>query len=117
LYKILLLDDDVVVQKDLTGLWKIDLDGKVNGAVEICFGSFHRYAQYLNFSHPLIKESFNPKACAWAYGMNIFNLDAWRHEKCTDNYHYWQNLVNFLLLIVIFSMLMILCKFDMTLFG
>eukprot|EP00256_Glycine_max_P042914 XP_006593710.2 probable galacturonosyltransferase 9 [Glycine max] len=92
LYKILLLDDDVVVQKDLTGLWKIDLDGKVNGAVEICFGSFHRYAQYLNFSHPLIKESFNPKACAWAYGMNIFNLDAWRHEKCTDNYHYWQNL-------------------------
>ncbi|KAG4911812.1 hypothetical protein AAZX31_19G034500 [Glycine max] len=92
LYKILLLDDDVVVQKDLTGLWKIDLDGKVNGAVEICFGSFHRYAQYLNFSHPLIKESFNPKSCAWAYGMNIFNLDAWRREKCTDNYHYWQNL-------------------------
>ena len=95
LHKILLLDDDVVVQKDLTGLWKIDLDGKVNGAVEICFGSFHRYAQYLNFSHPLIKDSFNPKACAWAYGANIFNLDAWRREKCTDNYHYWQNKVNF----------------------
>ncbi|KAK7381177.1 hypothetical protein VNO78_33706 [Psophocarpus tetragonolobus] len=92
LYKILLLDDDVVVQKDLTGLWKIDLDGKVNGAVEVCFGSFHRYAQYLNFSHPLIKESFNPKACAWAYGMNLFNLDAWRREKCTENYHYWQNM-------------------------
>ncbi|TKY50110.1 galacturonosyltransferase 9 [Spatholobus suberectus] len=92
LYKILLLDDDVVVQKDLTGLWKIDLDGKVNGAVEICFGSFHRYAQYLNFSHPSIKESFNPKACAWTYGMNMFNLDAWRREKCTDNYHYWQNM-------------------------
>ncbi|KAL2335347.1 hypothetical protein Fmac_016560 [Flemingia macrophylla] len=92
LYKILLLDDDVVVQKDLTGLWKIDLDGKVNGAVEICFGSFHRYAQYLNFSHPLIKERFNPKACAWAYGMNIFNLDAWRQEKSTDSYHYWQSM-------------------------
>ncbi|KAK7316255.1 hypothetical protein VNO77_35143 [Canavalia gladiata] len=92
LHKILLLDDDVVVQKDLTGLWKIDLDGKVNGAVEICFGSFHRYAQYLNFSHPLIKDSFNPKACAWAYGMNIFNLDAWRREKCTNNYHHWQNM-------------------------
>uniref|UniRef100_A0A2N9HGI7 Hexosyltransferase n=1 Tax=Fagus sylvatica TaxID=28930 RepID=A0A2N9HGI7_FAGSY len=92
LHKILFLDDDVVVQKDLTGLWKIDLDGKVNGAVETCFGSFHRYAQYLNFSHPLIRESFNPKACAWAYGMNIFDLDAWRHEKCTEQYHYWQNL-------------------------
>ncbi|XP_058752410.1 probable galacturonosyltransferase 9 [Vicia villosa] len=88
---ILLLDDDVVVQKDLTGLWKIDLEGKVNGAVEICFGSFHRYSHYVNFSHPLIKETFNPKACAWTYGMNIFDLDAWRREKCTEHYHYWQN--------------------------
>ncbi|XP_068334272.1 probable galacturonosyltransferase 9 [Pyrus communis] len=92
LRKILFLDDDVVVQKDLTGLWKIDLDGKVNGAVETCFGSFHRYAQYLNFSHPLIRERFNPRACAWAYGMNIFDLDAWRLEKSTEQYHYWQNL-------------------------
>ncbi|KAJ8774961.1 hypothetical protein K2173_019965 [Erythroxylum novogranatense] len=92
LHKILLLDDDVVVQKDLTGLWKIELDGKVNGAVETCFGSFHRYAQYLNFSHPLIKQKFNSKACAWAFGMNIFDLDAWRREKCTEQYHYWQNL-------------------------
>ncbi|XP_017634309.1 probable galacturonosyltransferase 9 isoform X1 [Gossypium arboreum] len=92
LHKILFLDDDVVVQKDLTGLWKIDLSGKVNGAVETCFGSFHRFSQYLNFSHPLIRERFNHKACAWAYGMNIFDLDAWRREKCTETYHNWQNL-------------------------
>lgn len=92
LHRILFLDDDVVVQQDLTALWTIDLDGKVNGAVETCFGSFHRYSQYLNFSHPLVKEKFNPKACAWAFGMNIFDLDAWRREKCTEQYHYWQNL-------------------------
>ncbi|KAJ7961583.1 Hexosyltransferase [Quillaja saponaria] len=92
LHRILFLDDDIVVQKDLTGLWKVDMDGKVNGAVETCFGSFHRYAQYMNFSHPLIKAKFNPKACAWAYGMNFFDLDAWRREKCTEEYHYWQNL-------------------------
>ncbi|KAF5191824.1 Hexosyltransferase [Thalictrum thalictroides] len=66
------------------------MDGKVNGAVETCFGSFHRYAQYMNFSHPLIKAKFNPKACAWAYGMNFFDLDAWRKEKSTEQYHYWQ---------------------------
>lgn len=96
LHKVLFLDDDIVVQKDLTGLWKIDMDGKVNGAVETCFGSFHRYAQYMNFSHPLIKARFNPKACAWAYGMNFFDLDAWRREKCTEEYHYWQNLVRLL---------------------
>ncbi|GFZ19002.1 galacturonosyltransferase 9 [Actinidia rufa] len=68
------------------------LDDDVNGAVETCFGSFHRYGRYLNFSHPLIKERFNPNSCAWAFGMNIFNLDAWRREKCTQEYHYWQNL-------------------------
>lgn len=96
LHKVLFLDDDIVVQKDLTGLWKIDMDGKVNGAVETCFGSFHRYAQYMNFSHPLIKAKFNPKTCAWAYGMNFFDLDAWRREKCTEEYHYWQNLVRLL---------------------
>ncbi|KAL3367468.1 hypothetical protein AABB24_011948 [Solanum stoloniferum] len=92
LHRILFLDDDIVVQKDLTGLWKLDMDGKVNGAVETCFGSFHRYAQYMNFSHPLIKSKFNPKACAWAYGMNFFDLDAWRREKLTEEYHYWQTL-------------------------
>ncbi|KAL5723390.1 polygalacturonate 4-alpha-galacturonosyltransferase [Ranunculus cassubicifolius] len=92
LHQILFLDDDVVVQKDLTALWKIDMNGKVNAAVETCFGSFHRYSQYLNFSNPLIREKFNPRACAWAYGMNFFDLDAWRREKSTEQYHYWQNL-------------------------
>nr|AID53187.1 galacturonosyltransferase 8-like protein [Dendrobium officinale] len=92
LHRVLFLDDDVVVQRDLTALWKLDMDGKVNGAVETCFGSFHRYAQYMNFSHPLIKERFNPNACGWAYGMNFFDLDAWRKEKSTEQYHYWQNL-------------------------
>ncbi|KAL2241622.1 probable galacturonosyltransferase 9 [Sesamum indicum] len=92
LNKILFLDDDVVVQKDLTALWKIDMDGNVNAAVETCFGSFRRFSEYLNFSHPLIKQKFNPRACAWAFGMNMFDLEAWRREKCTEKYHYWQNL-------------------------
>ncbi|PIN26194.1 Polygalacturonate 4-alpha-galacturonosyltransferase [Handroanthus impetiginosus] len=92
LHKILFLDDDIVVQRDLTGLWKINMEGKVNGAVETCFGSFHRYRQYMNFSHPLIRAKFSPKACAWAYGMNFFDLDAWRRQQCTEEYHYWQNL-------------------------
>lgn len=90
LHRILFLDDDIVVQKDLTALWEMDMEGKVNAAVETCFGSFHRYNQYMNFSHPLIKKRFDPNACAWAYGMNMFDLDAWRREKCTDEYHYWQ---------------------------
>ncbi|KAG8070733.1 hypothetical protein GUJ93_ZPchr0006g44475 [Zizania palustris] len=107
LHRILFLDDDVVVQRDLTGLWKIDMDGKVNGAVETCFGSFHRYWQYMNFSHPLIKAKFNPNACGWAYGMNFFDLDSWRREKSTEQYHYWQNQVCLTKWYIFFSCLVV----------
>ncbi|KAL0306045.1 UNVERIFIED_CONTAM: putative galacturonosyltransferase 4 [Sesamum radiatum] len=50
--KVLFLDDDIVVQKDLTGLWSLDLRGKVIGVVETCGESFHRFDRYLNFSNP-----------------------------------------------------------------
>ncbi|ONK69322.1 uncharacterized protein A4U43_C05F21640 [Asparagus officinalis] len=92
LNKVVFLDDDIVVQKDLMGLWQIDLKGKVNGAVETCRESFHRFDRYLNFSHPLIAKNFNPRACGWAYGMNVFDLDQWRKQNITEIYHSWQNL-------------------------
>ncbi|XP_078429614.1 putative galacturonosyltransferase 9 [Wolffia australiana] len=92
LKKVVLLEDDVVVQRDLAGLWSLDLGGKVNGAVEMCFGPFQRYSRYINFSHPAVKEKVSPRACAWAFGVNLFDLEAWRREKCTEQYHYYQNL-------------------------
>lgn len=92
LNKVLFLDDDIVVQKDLSGLWSIDLKGKVNGAVETCGETFHRFDRYLNFSNPLISKNFDPHACGWAYGMNIFDLDEWRRQNITDVYHTWQKL-------------------------
>ncbi|KAL7130518.1 hypothetical protein ABFS83_13G139400 [Erythranthe nasuta] len=90
--KILFLDDDIVVQKELTGLWSLDLNGKVIGVVETCGESFHRFDRYLNFSNPLISRSFSPRACGWAFGMNIFDLDQWRKQNITQVYHKWQNL-------------------------
>lgn len=92
--KILFLDDDIVVQKDLTPLWDIDLNGNVNGAVETCGASFHRFDKYLNFSNPLISENFDPNACGWAYGMNVFDLKQWKKEDITGIYHRWQSLVS-----------------------
>ena len=38
LNKVVFLDDDIVIQTDLLPLWDIDMDGKVNGAVETCRG-------------------------------------------------------------------------------
>ncbi|KAK7332486.1 hypothetical protein VNO80_29238 [Phaseolus coccineus] len=90
--KVLFVDDDIVVQKDLTDLWSIDLKGNVNGAVETCGESFHRFDRYLNFSHPLIAKNFDPHACGWAYGMNIFDLVQWKRQKITEVYHNWQHL-------------------------
>ncbi|XP_076950326.1 polygalacturonate 4-alpha-galacturonosyltransferase-like [Bidens hawaiensis] len=92
LNKILFLDDDIVVQKDLTGLWKVDLHGKVNGAVETCGESFHRFDKYLNFSNPHIARNFDPNACGWAYGMNMFDLKQWKKRDITGIYHKWQNM-------------------------
>ncbi|KAJ9556360.1 hypothetical protein OSB04_010974 [Centaurea solstitialis] len=90
LNKILFLDDDIVVQKDLTGLWRVDLGGKVNGAVETCGESFHRFDKYLNFSNPHIARNFDPNACGWAYGMNVFDLEEWTKKDITGIYHKWQ---------------------------
>ncbi|XP_027368999.1 probable galacturonosyltransferase 4 isoform X2 [Abrus precatorius] len=92
LNKVLFLDDDIVVQKDLTDLWSIDLKGNVNGAVETCGENFHRFDRYLNFSNPLIAKNFDPHACGWAYGMNIFDLVEWKRQNITEVYHNWQNL-------------------------
>ncbi|KHG21063.1 putative galacturonosyltransferase 10 -like protein [Gossypium arboreum] len=90
LKKVVFLDDDIVVQKDLSGLFSIDLNGNVNGAVETCMETFHRYHKYLNYSHPLIRSHFDPDACGWAFGMNVFDLVAWRKRNVTGIYHYWQ---------------------------
>ncbi|KAL7192292.1 hypothetical protein ACSBR2_024182 [Camellia fascicularis] len=90
LEKVVFLDDDVVVQKELTHLFSLDLHGNVNGAVETCLEAFHRYYKYLNFSDPIISSKFDPQACAWAFGMNVFDLIAWRKANVTARYHYWQ---------------------------
>ncbi|XP_027341076.1 probable galacturonosyltransferase 12 [Abrus precatorius] len=94
LNKVVFLDDDIVVQTDLSPLWDIDMNGKVNGAVETCNGEdkfvmSKRLKSYLNFSHPLISKNFNPNECAWAYGMNIFDLEAWRKSNISNVYHDW----------------------------
>ncbi|GBG68654.1 GT8-family glycosyltransferase [Chara braunii] len=90
LKKVVFLDDDIVVQKDLAPLWDVDLEGNVNGAVFTCRGKFHRLGHYLNFSHPDIKREFDEDSCGWAYGMNVFDLDRWREQNLTEVYHKWQ---------------------------
>lgn len=93
------LDDDIVVQHDISSLWELDLNGKVVGAVvnswcgdDCCPG--RKYRDYLNFSHPIISSNFDPDRCAWLYGMNVFDIEAWRRTNITATYHQWLKLVS-----------------------
>ncbi|KAK9011499.1 hypothetical protein V6N11_044347 [Hibiscus sabdariffa] len=97
LNKIVFLDDDVVVQHDISSLWTLDLNGKVVGAVvdswcgdNCCPG--RKYKDYFNFSHPTISSNVDQDRCAWLSGMNVFDLEAWRRTNITSSYHKWLKL-------------------------
>ncbi|GJP37398.1 hypothetical protein CLOM_g21806 [Closterium sp. NIES-68] len=92
--RVVFLDDDIVVQSDLSPLFTLPLHGNVNGAVFTCRDEdeFHRLHKYLNFSHPFVKEHFDSNGCGWAYGMNVFDLDAWRRLDLTEVYHKYQRM-------------------------
>lgn len=90
LNKIVLLDHDVVVKRDLSGLWHINMKGKVNGAVETCLEgepSFRRMDMLINFTDPMVATKFDVKSCTWAFGMNLFDLQEWRKRNLTGLYH------------------------------
>uniref|UniRef100_A0A1J3DD43 Hexosyltransferase n=1 Tax=Noccaea caerulescens TaxID=107243 RepID=A0A1J3DD43_NOCCA len=95
LNKVVLFDHDVVVQRDLSRLWSIDMKGKVVGAVETCQegeSSFHSMSKFINFSDAWVAGKFSPKACTWAFGMNIVDLEEWRRRKLTSTYIKYLNL-------------------------
>ncbi|CAN6901301.1 unnamed protein product [Brassica oleracea var. botrytis] len=37
-----------------------------------------------------IQAKFDAQACGWAFGMNVFDLIAWRKANVTGRYRYWQ---------------------------
>ncbi|MQL80768.1 hypothetical protein Taro_013212 [Colocasia esculenta] len=94
LNKVLLLDHDVVIQRDLRKLWKVDMKGKVNGAVGLCRkdDSSRRLEMFIDFTDPNVAKQFDPKSCAWAFGMNIFDLKEWRRQRLTNVYQKWMQL-------------------------
>ncbi|XP_004289891.1 PREDICTED: probable galacturonosyltransferase 6 isoform X2 [Fragaria vesca subsp. vesca] len=95
LNKVVLFDHDVVVQRDLSRLWSVNMKGKVNAAVETCRDSepsFLEMDTFINFSDPYVANRFDVNACTWAFGMNLFNLQNWRRHKLTTLYHKYMQL-------------------------
>ncbi|KAG9133304.1 hypothetical protein Leryth_018623 [Lithospermum erythrorhizon] len=88
--KIVFLDHDVVVRRDLKELWELNMKGKVNGAVETCQKgepSYRRMDMFINFTDPVIAKKFDANTCTWAFGMNVFDLQKWRKQDLTQVYH------------------------------
>ncbi|KAK0585218.1 hypothetical protein LWI29_024873 [Acer saccharum] len=79
LKKVVVLDDDVVVQKDLSALWNLNMVGKVNGAVQLCSVRLGQLKNYLG-------DSFEKNSCAWMSGLNIVDLVRWRELDLTETY-------------------------------
>ncbi|KAG6419421.1 hypothetical protein SASPL_121643 [Salvia splendens] len=71
LNKVVFLDDDVVVQHDLSPLWDLDLNQKVVAAVV---------------------DSWYENRCGWLCGVNVFDLQRWRKSNITEVYHQWLKL-------------------------
>ncbi|XP_047336940.1 probable galacturonosyltransferase 7 isoform X2 [Impatiens glandulifera] len=80
LNKVVVLDDDIVVQRDLSGLWSLNLKGKVNGAVQFCAVRFGQLKSYLGDN---IKDE---TSCSWMSGLNIVDLDRWRKQNLTATF-------------------------------
>ncbi|KAL3615838.1 hypothetical protein CASFOL_040132 [Castilleja foliolosa] len=80
LEKVVVLDDDTVVQRDLSALWNLDMGGKVNGAVQSCDVKLSHLKSYLPSS------SFDEDSCSWASGINIIDLSRWRIHNLTKTY-------------------------------
>ncbi|KAL9271859.1 putative galacturonosyltransferase 7 [Drosera capensis] len=78
LNQVIVLDDDVVVQRDLSPLWAINMKGKVNGAVKNCGAKLGQLSIYLG-SH-----SYNKKSCVWMSGVNIVDLARWRELNLSE---------------------------------
>ncbi|XP_044507341.1 probable galacturonosyltransferase 7 isoform X3 [Mangifera indica] len=80
LNKVVILDDDIVVQKDLSALWNLDMGAKVNGAVQFCSLTLGLLKSYLG------ENKFDANSCAWMSGLNLVDLARWRELNLTRRY-------------------------------
>ncbi|THG07119.1 hypothetical protein TEA_025354 [Camellia sinensis var. sinensis] len=78
--RVVVLDDDIVVQRDLSALWSLDMEGKVNGAVQFC-------AVQLGQLKNLLGGNISDRnSCAWMSGLNIIDLTRWREQNLTETF-------------------------------
>ncbi|XP_062183450.1 probable galacturonosyltransferase 7 [Phragmites australis] len=80
LNRVVVLDDDLIVQKDLSSLWNLNMGGKVIGAVQYCGVRLGQLRAYI------AEHSFNTNSCVWLSGLNVVELEKWRELRITGLY-------------------------------
>ncbi|KAH0465696.1 hypothetical protein IEQ34_005799 [Dendrobium chrysotoxum] len=81
LKRVVVLDDDMVVQQDLSPLWNLDMEGKVVGAVESCGMTLDHLKAYMP------RNKYDPDSCVWMSGLNVVDLAKWREHNVTGIYN------------------------------
>ncbi|CAD5124936.1 DgyrCDS13181 [Dimorphilus gyrociliatus] len=90
--RIIHLDDDTIVQRDLTELSRVFIhDGHIAAFAEDCnwllqkSSTMNRYEDYFNLEHELVKRyDVNPKACSFNTGVYVADLKAWKQHDITQ---------------------------------
>ncbi|KAJ8540302.1 hypothetical protein K7X08_030221 [Anisodus acutangulus] len=80
LKKVVVLDDDIIVQRDLSVLWGINMDGKVNGAVQCCS------VRLIQLRKLFADKRLDETSCVWISGLNIVDLARWREQDISGRY-------------------------------
>ncbi|XP_024317258.1 probable galacturonosyltransferase 7 [Brachypodium distachyon] len=78
LNRIVVLDDDLIVQKDLSSLWNLDMGDKVIGALEFCGIRLGQLKSYIE------EHNFDTNSCVWFSGLNVIELEKWRDLGVTS---------------------------------
>ncbi|XP_059640752.1 probable galacturonosyltransferase 7 isoform X2 [Cornus florida] len=80
LNKVVVLDDDVVIQRDLSTLWSLNMKEKVIGAMQSCAVKLGLLTNYLG------EKSLDGNSCVWMSGLNVVDLVRWRERDLTKTF-------------------------------
>ncbi|XP_044388033.1 probable galacturonosyltransferase 7 [Triticum aestivum] len=78
LNRVVVLDDDMIVQKDLSSLWNLNMGDKVIGAVQFCGVRLGQLKAYVE------ENNFDVDSCVWFSGLNVIELEKWRDLGITS---------------------------------
>jgi len=92
LERLVYLDLDILVTKDIAPLYGMDMEGYPLAAARLCRESA-RFAKQLQMKEPELNY-FNPAECSLNNGVLVYDMVQWRSSNYTEQLFYWTHLNN-----------------------